>query len=215
MKDAIIHAPFVHRTTKNLTPDDTSLIEAAEMPLKEPVSDALLWDTRSQILQNRKVLIQGVCIALVVMIAGILLGAYKYAFAIGVTAVVCAVAAIILHRNSKIDESATMMRIPIHHTTNNLIGNYAVCYLPDGKYEFRLSGDSSFANSLIVVQYKRMTTWQAVNHVEEAAPSTLGLDDEPEEPEEPAEAQDNAPAAEEPENSDTESSGAAEQEHEG
>lgn len=182
MNDALIRAPFVRKITKNLTEDESALIAAAEMPLKEPISDELLWDTRGRVTQNQKVLIQGIGIALVVLVAGLLLGAFKYAIAVGLTAAVCAVALIITHSHTKIDESATMMRIPIHHISNNLIGNYAVCYLPDGKYELRLSGDSSFANALDVVQYKKMTTWQAVNHVENtAALNTLELAENPEE----------------------------------
>ena len=42
MKDAILHAPMIHRITKNLTPDEESMIAAAEMPVKQPITDALL-----------------------------------------------------------------------------------------------------------------------------------------------------------------------------
>lgn len=195
MKNAILHAPFVRRVTKNLTSDEEAMIAAAEMPEKEPVPDDLLWETRDRLLQNRKVLVQGVCIAVCVMLAGLLLGAYKYSIAVGITAAVCGIAAIILNSRCKIDESATMMQIPIHHIDSSMTGSYAVCYLPDGKYELRLSGDNSFANSLLIVQYNRMTTWQAVHHNDDVpVPSTMGLDSAAEEAE-GAE----APAAEETE----------------
>lgn len=195
MKNAILHAPFVRRVTKNLTSDEEAMIAAAEMPEKKPVPDDLLWETRDRLLQNRKVLVQGVCIAVCVMLAGLLLGAYKYSIAVGITAAVCGIAAIILNSRCKIDESATMMQIPIHHIDSSMTGSYAVCYLPDGKYELRLSGDSSFANSLLIVQYNRMTTWQAVHHNDDVpVPSTMGLDSAAEEAE-GAE----APAAEETE----------------
>ena len=195
MKNAILHAPFVRRVTKNLTSDEEAMIAAAEMPEKKPVPDDLLWETRDRLLQNRKVLVQGVCIAVCVMLAGLLLGAYKYSIAVGITAAVCGIAAIILNSRCKIDESATMMQIPIHHIDSSMTGSYAVCYLPAGKYELRLSGDSSFANSLLIVQYNRMTTWQAVHHNDDVpVPSTMGLDSAAEEAE-GAE----APAAEETE----------------
>lgn len=195
MKNAILHAPFVRRVTKNLTSDEEAMIAAAEMPEKKPVPDDLLWETRDRLLQNRKVLVQGVCIAVCVMLAGLLLGAYKYSIAVGITAAVCGIAAIILNSRCKIDESATMMQIPIHHIDSSMTGSYAVCYLPDGKYELWLSGDSSFANSLLIVQYNRMTTWQAVHHNDDVpVPSTMGLDSAAEEAE-GAE----APAAEETE----------------
>ncbi len=195
MKNAILHAPFVRRVTKNLTSDEEAMIAAAEMPEKKPVPDDLLWETRDRLLQNRKVLVQGVCIAVCVMLAGLLLGAYKYSIAVGITAAVCGIAAIILNSRCKIDESATMMQIPIHHIDSSMTGSYAVCYLPDGKYELRLSGDNSFANSLLIVQYNRMTTWQAVHHNDDVpVPSTMGLDSAAEEAE-GAE----APAAEETE----------------
>lgn len=201
MKDAILHAPFVRRVTKNLTSDEESMIAAAEMPERKPVPDDLLWETRDRFLQNRKVLIEGVCIAVVVMLAGLLLGAYKYSIAVGITAAVCGIAAIVLSIRSKIDDSATMMQIPIHHIDSGLTGSYAVCYLPDGKYELRLSGDSSFANALIIVQYNRMTTWQAVHHNDDVpAPSTMGLDEDA--AEETAHAEE-SPAAETAEQEET------------
>lgn len=181
MKDAILHAPLIHKIKKGLTPDEEALIAAAEMPVKEPISDSLLWETRDAIRNNRKVLIQGVCITLAAMGVGLLLGAFKYSIALGLTALIFGIAAIILNRQSRIDESATMMRVPIHHTNSNLIGNYAVCYLPDGKYELRLSGEKDFANTLLIVQYRKMTTWQAVFHDKNsdhaAVPSTLDLPD--------------------------------------
>ena len=205
MKDAILHAPFVRRVTKNLTSDEEAMIRSAAMPEKKPVSDDLLWETRDRLLQNRKVLVQGICIAFTVMIIGFLAGAVKYSIAVGLTAVIFSVGALILNARSKIDETATMMQIPIHHVDSGLTGSYAVCYLPDGRYELRLSGDSSFANTLLVVQYHRITTWEAVHLNEDnSVPSTLDLDYEP--AEDPA----GSPAAEEPENTDTESSAATE-----
>ena len=182
MKDAILHAPMIHRITKNLTTDEESMIAAAEMPVKQPITDALLWETRENILHNRKVLIQGVCIAVVAMGVGLLLGAFKYSLALGLTAAVFGAAAIILHRRSKIDTSATMMRIPVHHTHNGLTGNYAVCYLPDGKYELRLNHEKSYINTLLIVQYNRMTMWQAMFCTpDDDTPSTLDLPDDTDE----------------------------------
>ncbi len=190
MKDAILHAPMIHRYTKNLTPDEEAMIASAEMPLKLPISDELLWETKDKILNNRKVLIQGVCIALAAMVVGLLLGAVKYGIALGLTAAVFGAAALIMHRNAKIDESATMMYISVHHTNNNFSGNYAVCYLPDGKYEFYLSNDKSYINTLLVVQFNRYTTWQAMfrtSDENEMPVSTLGLTDDTDEAESAAE----------------------------
>lgn len=208
--NAILHAPLIHKIKKNLTPDEEALIAAAEMPVKEPISDSLLWETRDAIRNNRKVLIQGVCITLAAMGVGLLLGAFKYSIALGLTAVVFGIAAIVLHRHSKIDETATMMRVPIHHTNNNLIGNYAVCYLPDGKYELRLSGDKEFANSLLIVQYRKMTSWQAVFHDENAEnaapPSTLDLPDNTEDADEPEDSCASAEQASDPETVDPDTS---------
>ena len=184
MKDAILHAPFVRRITKNLTAEEERLIAAAEMPLREPVSDELLWETRSKFEQNRKVLIQGVAIAIGVAAAGLLLGAPKYSLAVGITAAVFAVAAVIVHRCAKIDETATMMSLPLHHIDSGLTGSYAVCYLPDGKYELRVTGDNSYANTIIVIQYRHMTTWQAVFIRQGDLPLPSTLDLEPDEPEE-------------------------------
>jgi hypothetical protein len=81
-----------------------------------------------------------------------------------------------------------------------MTGSYPVCYLPDGKYELRLSGASSFANSLLIVQYNRMTTWQAVHHNDDVpVPSTMGLDSAAEEAEgAEAPAAEEAPATEAP-----------------
>lgn len=180
MNDAILHAPFVRRITKNLTAEEERLIAAAEMPLREPVSDELLWETRAKFEQNRKVLIQGVAIAFGVAGAGLLLGATKYSIAVIVTAVIFAVAAVIVHLCTKIDETATMMSIPLDHIDSSLTGSFAVCYLPDGKYELRVTGDNSYANTIVVIQYKRLTTWQAVfvRKGDALMPSTLDIEPE-------------------------------------
>ncbi len=179
MKDAIIKAPFVRRTTSHFTLGEEKLIEAAEEPLWQPISEELLMETRARIEQNRKVLIQGVVLALFVMGGALLLGAKQYAFAIGITAAVFAVAAVITHLRTKIDESAVMLELPLEKIVSSITGSYAVCYLPDGRYEFRVTGDNSYANTLMVVKYKHMTTWQAVfirRADDVPLPSTLGLD---------------------------------------
>lgn len=182
MKDeAFIKAPFVRRAVNNFTLHEEKLIEAAEQPLWLPVSDEILWETRAKLRQNRKVLIQGVGIALAVMVAGFLLGAKKYAIAVGITAIVFAIAAVIFHLRSKIDETAVMAELPIDRIESGTRGNYAVCYLPDGRYELRVTGDTSYANTLVIVKYKKMTTWQAmfIRHADDKPlPSTLGIEDE-------------------------------------
>ena len=178
MNDAILHAPFVRRVTKNLTAEEERLIAAAEMPEIRQISDELLIETRTKLQQNSKVMFQGVGIALVVMVVGLLLGATKYSAAVGITAIVFAIAAVIMHLRAKIDQTATMMELPLHHMESSMLGSYAVCYLPDGKYGLRVSGDNSYANTVIVTQYKHMTTWQAVfiRKGDAVLPSTLNLD---------------------------------------
>ena len=98
-------------------------------------------------MRNRMITRGAVC----VMLAGLLLGAYKYSIAVGITAAVCGIAAIILNSRCKIDESATMMQIPIHHIDSSMTGSYAVCYLPDGKYRIPVSRKFPFEPGSVTV----------------------------------------------------------------
>ena len=160
MQNTLIRGLLIRRKTKQLSFDDEDAIKAAELPDLQPITDEQLWAVK---LANRKNLITvlqclGIFAAFALVCA--LLKAYMLAFSVGCAVPVLLAAAFILHLRGHIDETAVAMQIPVHSSENGLLGNKAVCYLPDGKYLLTYDRNLPEPRSVTVIQFGKFTYCQ-------------------------------------------------------
>ena len=134
---ALVNAPFVRRMTKHLTIDDEKAISAAEIPPMEPAEPELIAAVRGNEYDQRKVLLQGLPIAAVGMIPGFIAHSVTYCLAVGITIITLLVVLFFVNRRCQIGDIAEKMVIPIDHIEGSSTKDYAVFYLPDGKYKMR------------------------------------------------------------------------------
>lgn len=134
---ALVNAPFVRRMTRHLTEEDTAKIAAAEIPPLEPAEPELIAAIRGKEYEERKVLIQGIPVAFAGLIIGILAHSLTYCLAVGITIIVLLVVLFLVNRRCNIGDDAEKMVIPIDHIEGGSSRDYAVFYLPDGKYRMR------------------------------------------------------------------------------
>ena len=134
---ALVNAPFVRRMTKHLTEEDEAGIAAAVIPTMEPAEPELIAAIRGNEYDQRKVLIQGLPIAAAGMIPGFIAHSLTYCLAVGITIIVLLVVLFFVNRRCRIGDDAEKMVIPIDHIEGSSSKDYAVFYLPDGKYRMR------------------------------------------------------------------------------
>ena len=62
---------------------------------------------------------------------------FNYVLAVGITIALLLVALFIVNSRCQIGDNAEKMLIPVHHIEGSSPRDYAVVYLPDGKYRIR------------------------------------------------------------------------------
>ncbi len=133
----ILKAPGVRRITGNLTPEDQAEIDAALLPELTEVRPEVLRQFHEDAKLSRKSALQAAVLFLAALIAGIFLHAYNWCITAGIVELIILYLAVTMNYRLRVDESASMMTLPVHHDESTLLGAYAVCYLPDGKYRIR------------------------------------------------------------------------------
>lgn len=161
---AIIKAPFVRRIEAGLSADDQALVAAAALPELHEITPELLHAVQNTNGNNMKVMLQGAGIFGAVCIISIIAKAYYFSFSVGTAALLALLGAWLTHLRGGIDETASVMELPVHHFENNR----AVCYLPDGKYLFRLPKNENDPASVTVITCGSITTCKFNRKAEES-----------------------------------------------
>ena len=149
---ALLNAPFVRRITRHLTEEDEAAIAAAEIPPLEPAEPELIAAIRGMQYEERKVLIQGIPIAFIGMIPGFIANSVTYCLAVGITLVVLLIVLFVVNSRCRIGDDAEKMIIPVHHIEGSSSKDYAVFYLPDGKYRLRCEPNRANPVSVTVLR---------------------------------------------------------------
>lgn len=131
---ALLKAPFVRRSVRGLTEEDEREIAASLIPEADPAEPELIAAVRGDVLADRKVMLQALPIAAAAMIPGFVVHSAAYCIAVGMSVFGLLIALFIVNVRCQIGEDAVKMNIPVHHTESGMLREYAVCYLPDGKY---------------------------------------------------------------------------------
>lgn len=134
---ALLNAPFVRRITKHLTNEDEEAIAAAVIPASEPAEPELIAAFRGQQTAERTVMLQALPIAAAALIPGFVTHSVNYCLAVGITILVLLIMLFVVHKRCQISEDAEKMILPVHHIEGSGSRDYAICYLPDGKYRIR------------------------------------------------------------------------------
>lgn len=133
----ILKAPGVRRITTNLTPEDQTEIDAALIPELTPITPEVLRQFHEDAKLSRKSALQAALLFLAALIVGIFLRAYNWCITAGIVELILLYLTVSMNYRLRVDASASMMLLPVHHNESTLLGAYAVCYLPDGKYRIR------------------------------------------------------------------------------
>jgi hypothetical protein len=148
--EPIIKALFVRRLT-NLSEDEQKLVSEAEMPALEEITPELMDDIKIAARNNIKIILQASGIFAAACVFGLLMKSYAFSFSLGVTVGAALIGAWIVHLRSAVDDTAAVMQIPVHHVDETRSGAHAVCYLPDGKYLFRVPKNEADPESVTVI----------------------------------------------------------------
>ena len=153
----LLKAPFVRRMTTHLSKDDEEAIAAAVIPAPEPAEPELIAAFRGQQLAERKVIMQAVPIAAAAMIPGFAAHSVNYVLAVGSAVIVLLIMLFVVNSRCHIEEGAEKMTLPVHHTEEGSSRDYAVVYLPDGKYRIRCELNQPKPVSLTVLKSEGRT----------------------------------------------------------
>lgn len=149
---AMLKAPFVRRIKKHLTEEDQKEVDNAVFPDLSAITPELLAKVRGKGNQNAKVTLEGIAVFGVTLIPGFLTKNYKFCAAIILTMIVFAIAAFVMHLRANIDESASVITLPVHHMHRTITGEKAVVYLPDGKYLLPVSRKDGEPDTVTVIR---------------------------------------------------------------
>ena len=150
----ILKAPGVRRITNNLTPEDQAEIDAALLPELTAVTPEVLRQFHEDARLSRKSALQAAVLFLAALIAGIFLHAYNWCITAGIVELIILYLAVTMNYRLRVDESASMMTLPVHHDESLLLGAYAVCYLPDGKYRIRYDRKENAPVCVYVIRWE-------------------------------------------------------------
>ena len=150
----ILKAPGVRRITSNLTPEDQAEIDAALLPELTEVRPEVLRQFHEDARLSRKSALQAAVLFLAALIAGIFLHAYNWCITAGIVELIILYLAVTMNYRLRVDETASMMTLPVHHDESTLLGAYAVCYLPDGKYRIRYDRKENAPVCVYVIRWE-------------------------------------------------------------
>ena len=150
----ILKAPGVRRITGNLTPEDQAEIDAALLPELTEVRPEVLRQFHEDAKLSRKSALQAAVLFFAALIAGIFLHAYNWCITAGIVELIILYLAVTMNYRLRVDESAAMMTLPVHHEESSLLGAYAVCYLPDGKYRIRYDRKENAPVCVYVIRWE-------------------------------------------------------------
>ncbi|MCQ2407598.1 MAG: hypothetical protein MJ065_03605 [Oscillospiraceae bacterium] len=150
----ILKAPGVRRITSNLTPEDQAEIDAALIPELTAINPEVLRQFQEDAQLSRKSALQAAVVFLAALIVGIFLHAYNWCITVGMVELIILYLAVTMNYRLRVDENASMMTLPVHHSKSTLLGVYAVCYLPDGEYCIRYDRKQNTPVSIHVIRWE-------------------------------------------------------------
>lgn len=163
----IIKAMFVRRKTQ-LEQDEQALVEAAVLPSLSEITPELLNTVQSESKKNIMTVLEACGIFAGIFVIGLLMHSKAFCFSTAVTVALALLAAMVMYVRSGFDETASVMKIPVHHVEENKFSSAAVCYLPDGKYLFRLSKNEADPESVNVITCNGITIFKYNRKVEKS-----------------------------------------------
>ena len=173
MKNALIRGLLIRRKTKQLSFDDEDAIKSAELPALQTITDDLLLITKNATRRNLITVLQSLGIFTVITIGAFVLKAYAYGIAVSTTIPILLVAAFIMHLRGHIDETAVFMEIPVSRVETGMLKNFAVCFLPDGKYRIIFDRNQPDPGAVDVIQFGKFTYCHLVPKTEKPKSSTI------------------------------------------
>ena len=183
----ILKAPGVRRITSNLTPEDQTEIDAALLPELTEVRPEVLRQFHEDARLSRKSALQAAVLFLAALIAGIFLHAYNWCITAGIVELIILYLAVTMNYRLRVDETASMMTLPVHHDESTLLGAYAVCYLPDGKYRIRYDRKENAPVCVHVIRWEEndfcvcnyADTYETIIPAEEVQPDSAEPEESP------------------------------------
>ncbi len=183
----ILKAPGVRRITGNLTPEDQAEIDAALIPELTAITPEVLRQFHEDARLSRKSALQASVLFLAALIAGIFLHAYNWCITAGIVELIILYLAVTMNYRLRVDETASMMTLPVHHDESTLLGAYAVCYLPDGKYRIRYDRKENAPVCVHVIRWEEndfcvcnyADTYETIIPAEEVQPDSAEPEESP------------------------------------
>ena len=183
----ILKAPGVRRITGNLTPEDQAEIDAALIPELTAITPEVLRQFHEDARLSRKSALQAAVLFLAALIAGIFLHAYNWCITAGIVELIILYLAVTMNYRLRVDETASMMTLPVHHDESTLLGAYAVCYLPDGKYRIRYDRKENAPVCVHVIRWEEndfcvcnyADTYETIIPAEEVQPDSAEPEESP------------------------------------
>lgn len=111
------------------------LIDSAPQPQAEPVPEIIRSELRRNSQNSKLTGAVSIAVCLTITVIAVILGNKEWSIAFGITLVILLAMLAVILRNGKISDTAVMYRFPVHHMEKTSESRqYAVLYLPDGKY---------------------------------------------------------------------------------